>query len=147
MNSRPSQQKKTNFFVINSTLFNELFQLIKTYFLVSLAPAFWMMWMSKIHNCNYFSQFFWTKMLSGCFSLLLLLLLCRITWSSFSTCKSCHCWGPYIFRPNSQKKCEKFKSVQFLSFSKKTNSGITLYNDNIFLKHRKNRSSGGRQHR
>jgi hypothetical protein len=43
MNSRPSQQKKTNFFVINSTLFNELFLLIKTYFLVSLAPAFWMM--------------------------------------------------------------------------------------------------------
>jgi hypothetical protein len=78
MNSRPSQQKKTHFFVINSTLFNELFQLIKTYFLVSLAPAFWTLWMSKIHNCNYFSQMFWTKMLSGCFSL----------WSP----KFCYCY-------------------------------------------------------
>jgi hypothetical protein len=39
---------------------------------------------------------------------------------------SCHCCGPNIFRPNSQKKCEKLKSVQFLAFTKKTGSGITL---------------------
>jgi hypothetical protein len=31
--------------------------------------------------------------------------------------------GPNIFRP---KKCEKFKSVRFLSFTKKPGSGITL---------------------
>jgi hypothetical protein len=130
MNSRPSQQKKTFFVVINSTLFNELFQLIKTYFLVSLAPAFWMMWMSKIHNCNYFSQIFWTKMLSGCFSLwspkFCYCYCYKVIWSSFSTCKSCYCWGPNIFRPNSQKSARNLNLYNFCHSAKKTNSGITL---------------------
>jgi hypothetical protein len=34
--------------------------------------------------------------------------------------RACH------FQTQFTKKCEKFKSVQFLSFSQKTNSGITL---------------------
>jgi hypothetical protein len=77
------------------------------------------------------NQFFTNVLSKDAFRMLfslvsqVLLLLCRITWSSFSTCKSCHCWGPNIFRPNSRKKCEKFKSVRFLSFTKKTGSGIT----------------------
>jgi hypothetical protein len=47
-----------------------------------------------------------------------LLLLCSIT-SSFSTCKSCHCWGPENFRPNSQKSARNLNLYNFCHSAKK----------------------------
>jgi hypothetical protein len=42
-----------------------------------------------------------------------------VTWSSFSTCKSCHCWGPDIFRPNAQKSARNSNLYYFCHSAKK----------------------------
>jgi hypothetical protein len=68
-------------------------------------------------------------MLFSLVSQVVLLLLCRITaghLSQHSKAATALLSRAQHFQTQFTKKCDKFKSVQFLSFSKKTNSGITL---------------------